>query len=184
MKVRAFIALDFPKETKEFLLNNIKIIDPDRELRWEKSDKFHLTLKFIGEIEEALLPEINDVLNTLTAECKPFELKLNKFGEFKRNGKVAVLWAGFDENAYLTDCVTKINIKLSKIGIPAETKRFKPHITLLRIRKNINKEILNKFDNLVSEPVKYVASEIQLIRSTLKPTGSVYKVLEKYNLKG
>jgi 2'-5' RNA ligase len=120
----------------------------------------------------------------LAAEYKPFELKLDRFGKFKRNGKVAVLWAGFEENSNLSEFVEKINIALSQFGISKEVKKITPHITLLRIRKHVNKEIINKFDNLEHEPVKYVASEIELIRSTLKPSGSVYKVLEKYNLKG
>jgi 2'-5' RNA ligase len=184
MKIRVFLALDLPNETKEFLLEKIQLIDPDRELRWEKSNKFHLTLKFIGDVEEELLPKINDVLNNLAAEYKPFELKLDRFGKFKRNGKVAVLWAGFEENSNLSEFVEKINIALSQFGISKEVKKITPHITLLRIRKHVNKEIINKFDNLEHEPVKYVASEIELIRSTLKPSGSVYKVLEKYNLKG
>ncbi len=184
MKIRVFVALDLPKETKEFLLNKIQLIDPDRELRWEKSNKFHLTLKFIGEIEEAQLPEIKDVLKKVVKGCKPFELKLSKFGKFTRKGKVAVLWAGFAENTQLSECVTKINLNLSNIGIPIETKKYTPHITLLRIRKNIDNKILHKFDNLTSEHEIYIASEIQLVRSTLKPTGSIYKILEKYNLKG
>ena len=86
-----------------------------------------------------------------------------------------------DNKIYLI--VEELNRKLSKFSIPVEQKKFKPHLTLLRIKNIVPQDFINKFANAELPKLTFTANEIVLMQSKLSSSGSAYNEIKKYNLK-
>ncbi len=184
MKIRAFIGLEIPEEVRKYILNQIEEVDQFRKLRWENSSKFHITLKFLGDVEESKVVEINNVLEKFASDINSVNLTLDRFGAFYRDGKPKVLWAGFRYDRSLSEYQKELDSNLAEIGFPIEKRKFSPHLTLYRVKKNSDKNILKRFENHKFNEKTFSANEIILVKSKLLPKGSVYEILRRYNLKG
>lgn len=186
MKRRLFIALEIPEDVKDKLNSTVyKIANsiPGKRInfRWEGKDKYHLTLKFIGDTEEAFLPAIKDELKYLN-ETKGFVGEISKFGVFPNPKLPRILWAGLEITPEINELVAEINDKLCQTGIMREEKKFKPHITLLRIKENHDISFMNYFFSYSFEKKAFPLNKIVLYESKLQPGGSLYKSLENYQL--
>jgi 2'-5' RNA ligase len=181
---RLFVALNIPEELKEkiIVLRNSVIPNPFY-YKWETPDKIHLTLKFIGEIEDNLVKEIEAGLVFISG-YKPFNCILNKFGFFFSRGKPVILWLGFIINEEIFDLVRELNERLVQFGIEQEKRKFKPHLTLMRIKKNLDKNFIYSFENCKLPEIKFTADSVSLIKSELHPDKSKYTKIKNYNLMG
>lgn len=132
MVMRTFIAVDFSDEVKK------EILEIQRRLRenavsgrWKYSGNFHLTLKFLGEVELRSIDKINRILDEICAVQKPFVLKPSQLGQFKGNGCCRVVWLGMEgETAALAKLQKSIDSELEKIGFEKEKRDYKPHVTI------------------------------------------------------
>jgi len=79
--------------------------------------------------------------------------------------------------------VNELNSKLEKYDVEIEKRKFKGHLTLLRIKKPVSENFIKRFKEYAFDPIKFNSNEIALIQSVLKPVGSEYKVLKIYELK-
>ena len=180
---RLFVALKIPEYIRETIIKirNDAIPNPQK-YKWEDKDKIHLTLKFIGEVNDDLIqPITKDIL--FIEEYNKINCILSKFGFFYRNGKPSILWLGLNLNHEIFNLVEKLNKELEKFSIPAEHKRFKPHLTIIRLKGNEGKEFVGNFKSKNVPEINFTANEVSLIKSELLPAGSKYKELKIYNLK-
>ncbi len=182
MNNRLFVALELSREAKEFIYNLLHGIDPQGKIRWESLGKLHITLKFLGQTNLDKTEEIKSLLEKFVVGKEPLSLELNRFGFFKRNKIPKVLWAGFSENETLKKYFSELENGFSEIGFEPENREFHPHVTLKRLKGNEDKIIVEKFLTLRFEPFAFTADTITLFKSELKPSGSIYKALNKYKL--
>jgi 2'-5' RNA ligase len=181
--IRLFIALIVPDKVKEEVFNYcFDAAENLANFRWEAREKVHLTLKFIGEVKEELLPRIIEELK-FVKNYSSFKCVISKFGFFFRNNDAKVLWCNLDTDATIVSLVDELNTRLQKYDIEIERRKFKGHLTLLRIKNNVNEDFIKRFKNYSFDPIKFKANEIALIQSLLKPAGSEYRVLKIYELK-
>ena len=180
--IRLFVALNIPQSIKEeiVLLRN-SIIENPFDYKWEAIDKLHLTLKFIGEVNQALVQKIQEEISFIN-EYKIFNCSFNKFGFFYKERKPKILWLGLNIDDKVYDLVEKLNKGLVKFGIEKEKKRFKPHLTLMRVRKKLDKNFINCFENCKLPVTEFLADSISLIKSDLLSNGSKYTEIKKYKL--
>jgi len=181
LKYRIFFALNIPEKSKQELIQNRNNVIPNsNKYKWEPKDKLHLTLKFIGEVEDDLF---NKVLGKedLFKNFNSFECCINQFGFFYKNKEPRILWANIKSD-YLNKLAQNLDEKLSILSIQKEKRPFVPHLTLLRIKNKINEDFVKSFENYKFEEIKFIASEISLIESKLLPYGSVYTEIKKYIL--
>lgn len=183
MTSRLFIALEIPEE----VINRIvelrdEIYGKDSSVRWEKKEKLHITLKFLGDTEEELIPQIVAELEELITECPIFDMTFSKFGLFFRNRKPRILWAGFEKNDRLHKFVEGINYRLKKFGFDVESRKFKSHVTILRVKGNEDIRKINKFSERSFPSLDFQCGRITLFKSELKPTGSVYTMIKNFEL--
>ncbi|MGE5681911.1 MAG: RNA 2',3'-cyclic phosphodiesterase [Bacillota bacterium] len=183
MMIRLFIALKLPEEiVKEMVLlrNSACEIasEPVSGFRWEPEEKLHLTLKFLGDTEESKLPEIVKILSRISEDFKAVSLEFDRFGFFLPR----ILWFGLHAENALFDLVKRLNYDLQNLGFEPENRNFKPHITLLRIKHEVNPEFVSAFKNFKLPHRKFQAEEIALIKSELHPRGSIYSELQCFNL--
>ena len=186
-KIRAFIAIEIPDEIRE------KISDLQSSLKnlggrisWTKPKNIHLTLKFLGDIDEMLIDEIASELNKIAASISQFQIHVEEIGAFPNFKRARVIWVGTkSENEQLTELALQIDNSMEKLGFTKETRKFSGHLTLGRIKDPtgiqpiIDRLQQNKDFQAGSFPMK----ELFLIKSQLHPAGSIYTILKKVDLK-
>lgn len=179
---RLFISLDIPHNIIDQLVELRNSICNSDDFRWEPSSKLHLTLNFIGDVSQKTTDLLADRLNLLS-NFKTVDCSFNRFGFFFRDNKPSILWGGLiiDENINLI--IEKIDEILSEFLIISDKKKFNPHITLLRLRKDPGSNFVNKFKNFSFEPILFQTDSVTLYKSVLDKTGSKYYEIKKYHLK-
>ena len=182
--IRLFVALIIPEEVKNQIIEIRKRIFPDEGIfRWEDNSKIHLTLKFIGEVKEELLDSITNELNFLEHFNK-INCSAERFGFFfKAKDEPRILWLELRLDSSVDTIVEELNQRLSKFSIPIEHRKFRAHLTLLRIKKSVAKDFIENFLNAEFPKINFKTNEIVLLQSELSSQGSTYKEIKKYYLK-
>jgi 2'-5' RNA ligase len=166
--IRLFIALNIQQSIKNYLaelINDFK--SKGGKIKWVEPNNIHLTIKFLGNTEASLIEDIKTQLDNLTVDSTPI----------KSDPKV--IWIDLEKNRdMIINLARKIDLSLSGIGFSSDSKPFKPHLTLGRI-KNSN-ELENLTDYLKGyklEKKDLVFDSLSLIKSTLTNDGPIYKTL-------
>jgi len=181
--IRLFVALKIPDEVKKRIIEIRNEILPGwGRYKWEREEKLHLTLKFIGEVDDSRVEEISDSLNFIES-YSGFHCKLSRFGFFFKRGIAKILWISFSAGDSLFKLVDEININLEKISIPKDERKFKPHLTLLRMKNKEPKNFIKVFEEFIIPEINFIADEVVLIKSELLPDSSKYSEIQKYKLK-
>lgn len=185
---RIFIAIDIPDETRLIAANYLEKLKrefPNLRVNWDKAEKLHLTLKFLGDIDEVQLKNLSEAVEDSAKQISDFEIKIAETGIFpsKRNGRV--LWLGVqDKQGNLLKLNETLENECSKRGFAKETRAFKPHLTIARLREpQKSGELIEKHLNQNFNSEKFTVSAITIYESRLQKSGSIYSVISKHNLK-
>jgi len=131
--MRVFIAIEFEQPIKDYL-NRIQkqVMSYSTDGNFSRPENFHLTLKFIGEVEPSFLGNITAAMAQAVQGIKPFKLGLHSLGNFPRGNKM-IIWMGVcGELDALNLLFNQLETSLSDIGIAKDTRGYSPHITLGR----------------------------------------------------
>lgn len=184
--LRLFVACKLPDE----VLNALSQVQDDlqragaEQLRWVRPEGIHLTLKFLGDVEAAL---VDDVTAALSACIQPFALRLNvsRLGGFGGR-RLRVVWMGLDgQTQGLSDLAKTVERALEPLGFPAERRPFAPHLTLARVRDRATAAQREQLSGLLGSyqlpPLpKFSLSQAALIQSTLGPGGATYRTISRF----
>jgi RNA 2',3'-cyclic 3'-phosphodiesterase len=172
MKIRAFIAIPIPDEIKDELLSGLKL---PGNFRIIKKENIHITLFFLGDTEESMIPEISRSVDKSIQQIKKFDLSIDSFGKFPERGIPRIIFFSGKEGKENLDLLTeRIREELGKLGIN-DNKEFKYHITIARknnsgVKQNFVLPELNK-------SYEFKVEKIILYKSELQRTGPVYSVI-------
>jgi RNA 2',3'-cyclic 3'-phosphodiesterase len=183
--LRTFIALETPEEKRKiFSQLQSKLKESDADVKWEHEDKFHATIKFLGDTNEALLPQINSHIGAICKKYPPFTLVFDSVGFFPNWKNPRVVWIGCStHNPVVSHIKTQLDTLLAPLGFKTENRAFHPHITMGRIWSDRNvKHLLSIAESLTFEPSEIAINELVLMKSILRPEGSEYFILEKSRL--
>jgi RNA 2',3'-cyclic 3'-phosphodiesterase len=179
--IRLFTALLIPDEIKHKIYTAcLSIVHNYEDYNWESQDKIHLTLKFIGEVPEDLINPIKKELS-YTENYKHFNCSLSRFGFFFKDGEPKILWVGLNTDERIHKLVEELNQRLAILKVPNERRRFKPHITVLRLKKNPGEKFIKLFEEYRFEEIKFKLKTLSLIESELSHTGAIHTEIKKYN---
>lgn len=185
--MRAFIAIELSDQIKDTLAQIQSYLkDSDADVKWVEKENIHLTLKFLGEINEKKLQQIKTVVDKIGKLSKPFEITLKDIGVFPKIGSPKVIWAGLDKGAKESiDIAKHMDEELSKMGFEKESRPYAAHLTIGRVRSPKNKEALKeKILNFQLSAVNFqLISSIALFQSTLTPNGPIYTKLHEAKLR-
>lgn len=188
--MRTFIAIELPKEIQSFLSSlQQELKNTGADVRWVEPKNIHLTLKFLGEVDEENLSKINSILEDATKDKTSFNIRLAYVGAFPKISFPRVLWAGIDKGEREAKMIaTLLEEKLEKIGFPKENRPFSSHITIGRVKSTLNRDKLvqglKNLENYFSaKNAQFSVSKITLFKSTLTPKGPIYDILKEANLK-
>lgn len=176
--MRLFIAALIPEEVQKELSNKINTLKTEIDgVKWEKQDKLHITLKFLGSVDESQVEEICSLIGQLTPKYSPFKFSLSEIGAFPSLKNPKVLYMGLTPNNKFSKFQNILENTLSEIGFEKENRKFTPHITLGRAKKKIN---LRRVPIVRRKEFEIV--EIGLIKSELRSEGSFYTTITTFRL--
>jgi RNA 2',3'-cyclic 3'-phosphodiesterase len=184
-KLRLFIALKTPGEAREKIARLRDVLRATgADVRWEPDEKLHCTLKFLGDTDERQLQTIWGGLQSVAAALPPFHVRYRSVGAFPSWRNPRVVWVGMaDPEGILPPFQREIERALAAVGIPEEDRDFHPHVTIGRVRGQNLRNLITKAESITFETDSARIEEIHLVRSELKPGGSVYTVLNSLSLK-
>ena len=152
--------------------------------KWVDPGNLHVSLRFIGEVDEGIAADIDAALGQVRASR--FELALSGIGHFGNGSKTRLIWAGVEKNPALLHLHDKIENALMRIGLAPEERRYTPHVTLARL-KYVPSASVPKIQSYLSEHALFRAppfavDRFSLIASYLTKSGPIYEDAADYEL--
>jgi 2'-5' RNA ligase len=175
--LRSFIAIELP-ESIQSALSDIQtdFKKSDVDVRWVRPENIHLTLKFLGTIEESMVRSITDVLKKASGSYGTFTLTLSGVGVFPNVRSPRVMWVGTNESSVLTDLQADIENGLASLGFEREKRKYTAHLTLGRFKSSRGKRALKEKVETYRErvPGSFDVGTISLMKSDRGPAGAKY----------
>ncbi len=184
MKIRTFIALNLPSEIKgelKKIIDNLKRAGSQSEdVKWVEPENIHLTLHFLGWLEEERIKEVKKILEETTKGIKSCFIEIREIDCFPTKTSPRVIFLeGLEENNIINNLRTKIGERLEAIGIETDKRPFRLHFTLGRVKKKGFKLPQTK----IKDNLSFEVSSIELMKSQLRLAGPIYSVLESFPFK-
>jgi len=153
------------------------------KIGWTQPEDIHLTLKFLGDIQETQVDALRAVLSKAAASARPFTLEASGLGAFPNPRAPRVIWLGLhgsnDDMGELRRLQAAVEDGAAALGFAKEARAFTPHLTLARIRDRVEAGALEPIFNAQPDRVVggFTVSSVELIKSELRPSGAVYTTL-------
>jgi 2'-5' RNA ligase len=180
-RTRTFIGIDVGKPIRDRLISLQELLaGAGTEVKWVEPANLHLTLLFLGEVEDREIPSICKLVAESTQAVPAFTMSVEGAGCFPNQRRPRILWVGVKEGA---DAVTAVHdgveTALTGLGFRREERRYTPHITLGRVKSD---RPTNTLAASLAKQVNWKAGEVlvkelQIMGSELTPKGPVYTVL-------
>lgn len=180
--MRLFVAVDVPEAIKESIESDVVGVLRDRVAgaRWTRPEGRHLTLMFLGNVADERLDEIGDALACVATGQFPFDACFAEIGGFPNLRRPRVLWIGLGEGAEpMGVLATKIERELEALGLEAEGRPFRGHLTLARFPRP---HVVEALPDVVVPRASFGVREIVLFHSQLHPKGARYTALRRFPL--
>ena len=172
--LRLFVGIELPPELK---LSLSLIATGVPGAKWVDAGNYHLTLRFIGEINEGQAEDVDAALNQIRAPR--LDLALATVGHFG----LRQLWVGIERNDALQHLHGKIENALTRLGFPADERRYTPHVTLARL-KGTSEARLQVYltEHALYRAAPFRVEHFSLIASYLTKSGAIYEDQADYPL--
>lgn len=187
--MRLFFGIKLSEEVSGSVIRAIEKQDFGRvPFRWVPPENFHFTLKFLGETDESKLPAIREAAGKAASGIKnEFSLTLNEFGAFPTLSSPRVIFYSVEQGGeILASLAADLDNEMSALGFRKEKRAYHPHLTLARIKKRPDPEIIEKLKGV--PPLRTGNSQkvdsFQLIRSFLSRSGARYRKLADFDFSG
>ena len=176
--IRLFVGLELPDSVRSDLA---AICSGVPGARWVAPDNLHLTLRFIGNVEDTVLGDIDLALSKLRAPA--FDLVIQGVDQFCKGRRPTMLWAGVPRNPALTHLQGRVERAIQRAGLEPEGRKFTPHVTLARL-KDANASRVRTFitANSLFRSAPIPVERITLFSSFLARSGAIYRAEAEYAL--
>lgn len=194
-EMRLFIAFELPPEIKKAVAGiQAELKKTKAHVSWVRPEAIHLTLKFLGEVPEAHVAKIGDVLREAVRGTGPVSVTLGGVGAFPAPSRPRVIWLGVHPWQNNRDHVPvenkmnrlrdRIEKRLEGLGFEVDKRPLSPHLTLGRVRSSRGrKELARSLEIPLQDPLgSCTFEELYLIRSELRPGGAVYSIIQTMSL--
>lgn len=186
--IRTFVALDLPADVQKDLAAFCAPLQKlDAAVSWIRPDRIHLTLKFLGNVEESAVDPLGEALRSAVETVRPFRLQPTGCGAFSSLREMRVIWVGVQGDLEpLRDLHRRVEEALERLGFAKENRPFRAHLTLGRVKGR--RQLKSLHDALVDRQgyrgVIFDVSEVVLYKSDLKPDGAQYTPLKRLPFRG
>lgn len=156
---------------------------PRARLTWVAPERMHLTLRFIGEVDDARAERVLRALRPPIGAA-PFVVRWGSPGAFPGRGAPRVLWIGVQSGVEgLETLETEVSRRLDTVGLPRDERPYRPHLTLARVREPAGLRAAALFDRLTPQMGETRVGAITLFESRLSPKGPTYIALQQTPLR-
>ena len=185
--MRLFLGVDPGDECRRRLASIIALLRSSTSgIRWVRDEKLHVTLAFLGEVDESRVPEIREAAQHVVAHHAPFAAAVSGSGVFPDWRRPRVVWLGLHDDGALSRLGDEINRMSATLGFPPDHP-FRAHLTIGRVQGPLSaaqRDELRKALGSLSQAHPFDVSRVILIRSKLSPAGSEYSELASFPLSG
>ncbi len=183
--LRLFIATPLGQQVEQHLASIIDDLRPRSDsVKWVKARNIHLTLRFLGDTDDRLVPGISSLLNNVVAQVGTIQSQIDCLGGFPDLRRPRVIWAGINGGVEeLSKLAQQIELGVRELGFETESKEFKAHLTLGRVR-DVNKlgTLAEYLTSYRMKPNVLSFDRVVLFKSTLTPQGPIYERLHEAKL--
>ena len=177
--IRVFISIGIPD--KSALNGPLSDLRRVRGIRTSPPEQIHITLRFIGDVDESKVDEIEDCVCRAAEGVGPFEVVVSGAGAFPRRDRPSVVWIGASPQKEMASLADAIGRNLRAAGIGFDTKPFKSHITVGRCREPVDlSDFFSRYESV--EFARFICGEVLVMRSVLGPLGAKHSVLRRIPL--
>jgi 2'-5' RNA ligase len=183
--LRTFIAAEIPFSIQKSIrrqVGHLRKSIGDSTVRWVPSQNIHLTLKFLGNVSQADVDTINQIIRMEAKTRSAFDINISGLGSFPNSKRARVLLIRIQAPAELEALQCGIESACTRAGFRPETRPFSPHLTIGRVRRSISSSDLTNIHKTLTEvEIDSLGTarvdSIYLYKSELKPNGAVYTKL-------
>ena len=186
--IRVFCAVELPAEIRRRVGDHIAELRsrmPGARASWDHSEKLHITLKFLGEIEQARAVFLMDAAARSTLSVSPFNIMIEGAGAFPPRGLPRVLWLGVrDATGLLAQLQLNLENECETVGFPREARPFHPHLTIARLRSKPEgaRRLAALHQEIGFAPAEVPVNHLIVMQSHLGTSGSIYTELSRHSL--
>jgi 2'-5' RNA ligase len=188
--MRVFVAVPLPSDIKDRitdLMMDLKNRLPAEAapVAWTKKENLHITLKFLGEVNDAQIPLLKGVLSAAAQHTASFDLQLAQLHTFSSDGPIRTLWLGVSPSSELQAIAEKVIAQCEANGFRREKRAFQAHVTLGRIKSVKGQAVIPSVTTPPATAVEktFRVNKIVLMRSILSAAGSTYTPVHTAHLK-
>lgn len=165
---------------------DLRSLMPEVRAGWERCEKLHITLKFLGDVEEARVADLMSAAAGAAQSVSPFGVRINGAGSFPPRGPARILWLGVeDDSGALARLQHRLEEECEAKGFAREARPFHPHITIARLRRPEGARRLAMIHQEKGfAPAEASVADFVLMRSELGPGGSRYTELSRHPFGG
>ncbi len=189
-RVRIFCAVELPEDARARVAAHVarlrEAAQTPLKISWERAEKLHLTLKFLGEIETGRVEALTRAAGSAAGAAGRLTVSLRETGAFPARGNPRVLWIGLhDETGRLAQLQERLEAECERENFPREARPFRPHITVARIRtpSAAARQLATVHRETEFAPATFDVSEFVVMQSRLAAGGSLYTPLSRHELK-
>lgn len=184
MGIRCFIAVPLDKDIKKEIASsteNLKKTGSD--VRWVSVENLHITLKFLGDTDEQILPLLKEKLSIIASSSRPFSLTLQGTGVFPDQRRPRVVWIDIKDHEELMRLQEEIEEVATSLGFSREDRPFSPHLTIGRVRSPRNiAALLAALEKLKEKDFGNIdVRSVCLMKSELRSAGAQYETIMELN---
>lgn len=183
---RAFIAIEIQEPALSTLGRLLERLGKQLpQVRWSTVEQLHVTVKFMGQIDNRLLPEICQCLRLAASHLEAFEISLANLGTFPTGKAPRIVWAGIGSGTEaLCQLHTELDASLAELGIAREGRKFTPHLTLGRVARGQDPGEITRIVDKASDSLKTQCSvdEILMMASNRVQGRMVYETIDRVAL--
>lgn len=182
--LRLFAAVEIPERTRAEVE---RAIEPWRArlptARWVKPENWHVTVKFMGRTDRALVDRVREACRTATFGIRPFRVRLGGLGVFPRATRARVFWVALEgDEGGLVALAAGLEAEVRHV-FPAEKRPFTAHLTVARLNPPAPVDAA-ELERTEPDPAPFRVGELVLFRSHLSPKGARYEPIDRFPLRG
>ena len=186
---RLYVACELPEEVRRTMGGLVESLraQSDGAVRWVNPQSMHVSLKFLGDVPERQIPAVKMALQEAVVRHSAFFLELSNIGSFGGREGIRLMWAAVAGDVLRLEALARdVNRALAVVGFQPETRPFRPHLTLGRVRNDVPTRQRAEIEVAVGKtkiPVcEWRTAEISLIRSRLQPDGPRHDIVATFPL--
>lgn len=186
--MRCFVAIELSAGARSALARALEAVSGNRDVRWVAAAQLHITLKFLGDVDDGRVREVIRVVRAAAAGIPPFALRLGRFGAFPDERNPRIFWCRVeDREEGCAAWLAAADPALAQLGFAPEQRAFRPHVTLGRSRSRRGGAALAdllRSPPRLRDPGPFDVDEVVLFESVLGPGGPRYTALDRAPLGG